>query len=151
MLCVHVADLTRVVAPHNALNELARLRLPRAAPVCVVSFEEFDELLRDDAISSMPYSELRAVAAVTRRRAEGRNTSLRRAITSVRWRGGVEAGWRPELVGKTPARVAVDQCLATGCGLKFYHPRMQPLTRGPEADETKTMTECQESAAAPWH
>ena len=28
----------------------------------------------------------------------------------------------------------------TGYGLKFYHPRMQPLTRGPEADETKTKT-----------
>ena len=80
--------------------------------MCVVSFEEFDELLRDDAISSLPDSELRAVAAVTRRSAEGRDTSLRRAITGVRWHGGVEAGRRPELVGKTPARVAVDQCLA---------------------------------------
>ena len=33
MLYVHMADLTRVVAPHNALDELARLRLPRAAGV----------------------------------------------------------------------------------------------------------------------
>ena len=93
MLCVHVADLTRVVAPHDALDELARLRFPRAADARRLVFEEFDELLRDDAISSLPYSELRAVAAVTRRSAEGRDTSLRRAITGVRWRGGVEAGW----------------------------------------------------------
>ena len=28
----------------------------------------------------------------------------------------------------------------TGYGLAFLHARMQPLTRGPEADETKTMT-----------
>lgn len=52
------------------------------------------------------------MAAVTRRRAESRDRTSRRAITGVRWRGGVEAGWRPELVIKTPARVAVDECLA---------------------------------------
>eukprot|EP00964_Phaeocystis_antarctica_P101943 scaffold67387_cov39-Phaeocystis_antarctica.AAC.1 len=28
----------------------------------------------------------------------------------------------------------------TGYGLKYRGARMQPLTRGPEADETKTMT-----------
>ena len=34
----------------------------------------------------------------------------------------------------------------TGCGLKSPNARMQPLTRGPEAGETKTMT-----AARPHH
>ena len=34
-----------------------------------------------------------------------------------------------------------DMCVVyTGYGLKFSGARMQPLTRGPEADETKTMT-----------
>ena len=39
-----------------------------------------------------------------------------------------------------------DGDTGTGCGLKSPKPRMQPLTRGPEADETKTMT-----AARPQH
>ena len=38
-----------------------------------------------------------------------------------RYPGGVCHGWR------------------TGYGLKYRGARMQPLTRGPEADETKTM------------
>ena len=33
-----------------------------------------------------------------------------------------------------------DTTASTGYGLKFSGARMQPLTRGPEADETKTMT-----------
>ena len=31
-------------------------------------------------------------------------------------------------------------CVCTGYGLKYHGARVQPLTRGPEADETKTMT-----------
>jgi hypothetical protein len=34
----------------------------------------------------------------------------------------------------------LDKIKDTGCGLKFSGARGQPLTRGPEADETKTMT-----------
>ena len=84
-------------------------RFSRCAP-------QVDELLIDNEIASQVHTELRAVAALTRRRANMRDKKglggLRRAITGVRWRGGFEAGWRPELVVKTPARVAVDECLA---------------------------------------
>ena len=85
-------------------------------PVRALSFEAVDELLTNREIASQVHSDLRAVTAITHRRASVRDKRGKggggRAITGVRWRGGVEAGWRPELLVKTPARVAVDECLA---------------------------------------
>jgi len=74
-------------------------------------------------------------------------------------------GWRPPLLKTAPpnataigvsphrtvpyfrlsgrARLCVlllRVCVCTGYGLKYHGARVQPLMRGPEADETKTMT-----------
>ena len=61
---------------------------------------------------------------------------LSRALTHVALAGGAAAE------GSTTSTTGcVDKKpRATGYGLKFSGARMQPLTRGPEADETKTMT-----------
>ena len=66
-----------------------------------------------------------------------------RALVTRRRRRHVEAAAPPTMLLRSPALFALIFRLLHGLkgyGLKYRGARMQPLTRGPEADETKTMT-----------